>query len=84
MAEDRCECGQRVRCPKNGETVLANRSGTPFQVSREMANGVCYLTVHHLEDGATGMPFSCQEPGAEEERGLSQLHMLGERPERKS
>lgn len=83
MSEDRCECGMRVRCPHVGETVLANRTGVPFQVHRELEDGVCYLTIRHLEDGTEGLPFQCHEPGSEVERGLNQLHMLGDRPEKK-
>lgn len=75
--EDRCECGKRYRCPRDGETVLANRSGVPFYVSRTMEDGECLLTVRQITDGQEGLPVRCSDPGAEEEMALRQLHMLG-------
>jgi hypothetical protein len=80
MIEDRCECGQRVRCPMADQTVLGNRTGAPFSVHRDVRDGICYLTVCHLEDGTEGLPFRCAQPTVEEERALRQLHMLGSKP----
>lgn len=77
--EDRCECGQRFRCPRSGETVLANRSGVPFLVTRTMEDGDCLLTVHHLEGGAEGLPMRCSDPSPEDQLALRQMHMLGAR-----
>lgn len=59
---------------------MANRSGVPFTVMRQMDEGECFLTIRHINDGEEGLPIRCSDPDAEDEMALRQLHMQGPKP----